>query len=348
MQLTINDVAFGGKGVGRADGLAVFVPFTIPGEEVTVHVTRKKKNYAEAALVSIDTPSEDRVTPECPYFETCGGCSYQHIAYPRQLVIKSAQVEQTLRRVGKLSEVPMREIVPAPKHYEYRNRIRVHVADGKTGFFGPGDNTLIEIKKCHIASPEVNEKLAGLRTRPMPDGDYTLAEQHRKGFFEQTNPAVAKAMLKLVEGLLNPGVTLVDAYCGAGFFAQHLRGLFQRIVGIEENEFAIEHARKYAEEKEQYFAGDVSALLPEVMAEAREHGEVTLVLDPPAIGVTARVIDCILAENPREVIYVSCNPATLARDLSLLCKAYKLSSVTPLDMFPQTAEIEVVAHLQRI
>ena len=348
MQLTINDVAFGGKGVGRADGLAVFVPFTIPGEEVTVHITRKKKNYAEASLVSIDSASPNRSTPECSYFETCGGCSYQHIAYPAQLAIKAGQVEQTLRRVGKLTDVPMREIIAAPKPYEYRNRIRVHVADGMTGFFGPGDNHLIDIKVCKIASPEVNQKLKGLRARPMPDGDYTLSEQHRKGFFEQTNPLVAQEMLTLVENLLTPATTLVDAYCGAGFFAQHLRDRFERVVGIEENEFAIEHARKYAGEKEQYFAGDVSALLPEVMAEAREHGEVTLVLDPPAIGVTARVIDCINSESPREVIYVSCNPATLARDLALLCKAYKLTSVTPLDMFPQTAEIEVVAHLQRI
>ena len=107
MQLTIHDIAFGGKGVGRSEKLVVFVPYTIPGETVTVAVTRKKKNYAEAALVAVSQPSPDRVQPECPYFGRCGGCAYQHIAYPAQLAIKSGQVEQTLQRVGKLAGRPL-------------------------------------------------------------------------------------------------------------------------------------------------------------------------------------------------------------------------------------------------
>src|SRR5688572_26045227 len=109
--LDIHDLAFGGKGVARHEGKVYFVPFTIPGERVTARVVRQKKNFAEADLVSVDTPSPDRVTPPCPYFGRCGGCSYQHIAYERQLALKAAQVEQTLRRVGKLAEVPMRPAI---------------------------------------------------------------------------------------------------------------------------------------------------------------------------------------------------------------------------------------------
>src|SRR5687767_7271268 len=108
LDLEIHDVAFGGKGVARHEGKVYFVPFTIPGETVTARVVRQKKNFAEADLVAVETPSPDRVEPPCPYFTRCGGCSYQHIAYERQLALKSAQVEQTLRRVGKLAEVPMR------------------------------------------------------------------------------------------------------------------------------------------------------------------------------------------------------------------------------------------------
>ncbi len=345
MQLTVNDIAFGGKGVGRLDGLAVFVPFTIPGEQVTVEITRKKKNFAEARLVSVDVPAPDRVEPLCPYFQRCGGCSYQHIAYPAQLAIKASQVEQTLRRVGKLADVPMRPIVASPKSYGYRNRIRVHADSGTVGFYAADANALIDVANCPIASPEVNERLAGLRARMMPDGDYTLAEQRKKGYFEQTNNDVASAMLALVESMVTPGGTLVDAYCGAGFFAQHLRSRFDQVIGIEENEFAISHARSHAEANERYLAADVSATLPEVLAECGGGETISLLLDPPAIGVTARVLDTILAKLPREVIYVSCNPATLARDLAILCRTYRLDSVTPLDMFPQTAEIEVVTHL---
>jgi len=344
MQLTIHDIAFGGKGVGRSEGLVVFVPYTIPSETVTVAITRKKKNYAEANLVSVDQPSPDRVDPECPYFGRCGGCSYQHISYPAQLAIKTAQVEQTLRRVGKLAEVPISPIVPSPKPYGYRNRIRVHVVEGVVGFFASDGYSLIDIERCPISSAEVNERLAGLRARRMPDGDYTLSEARKKGFFEQTNNAVAQAMLDLVEKVVTTGGSLVDAYCGAGFFAQHLRGRFDKVFGIEENEFAIAHARAHAGPSERYLAGDVADHLTEVFAES---GETSLLLDPPAAGISTRVIETILAASPREIIYVSCNPGTMARDLGLLCQSYTLDSVTPLDMFPQTAEIEVIAHLKR-
>ena len=344
MQLTIHDIAFGGKGVGRSDGLVVFVPYTIPRETVTVEITRKKKNYAEATLTTVDQPSQDRVQPECPYFGRCGGCAYQHIAYSAQLAIKAGQVEQTLRRVGKLATVPMRPIIPSPKPYGYRNRIRVHVVEGVTGYFASNGYSLLDIERCPIASDEVNERFSGLRARRMPDGDYTLSEQRKKGFFEQTNNAVAQAMLDLAAQLITPGGTLVDAYCGAGFFAQHLRDRFERVVGIEENEFAISHARAFAGPNEQYLGGDVAEHLGEVLGES---ATTSLILDPPAAGISTRVVDSILAGSPREILYVSCNPGTLARDLALLCRTYQLESVTPLDMFPQTAEIEVVAHLKK-
>jgi 23S rRNA (uracil1939-C5)-methyltransferase len=342
MQLTIHDIAFGGKGVGRSDGLVVFVPFVIPGETVNVDLKRKKKNYAEANLVSVETASPDRAIPQCPYFGRCGGCAYQHIEYPAQLAIKAGQVEQTLRRVGKQTEVPMRPIIPSSKPYGYRNRIRVHVIEGVIGFYALDSNNLLDIEQCPIASGEVNERLAGLRARRMPDGDYTLSEQRKKGFFEQTNNDVAQKMLDLVGTLLTPGGSLVDAYCGAGFFAQHLRERFDQVVGIEENEYAVTHAQSHAAPNERYLAGDVGEHLARVLTET---GETSLILDPPAAGVTESVIQAILDSRPREVIYVSCNPGTLARDLARLTPVYRLESVTPLDMFPQTAEIEVATHL---
>jgi len=341
MQLTIHDVAFGGKGVGRADGLAVFVPYTLAGETIQAEIVRRKKNYAEAALIRVEQASPDRVEPECPYFGRCGGCAYQHAAYPAQLKIKSAQVEQTLRRVGKLADVPMSPILASPRAYGTRNRIRVHVLGGVTGFYSNDGATLLDIERCPIASDEVNERLTGLRARRMPDGDYTLSEA-RKSFFQQTNTDVAQALLEHVGGLIGSGRTLVDAYCGAGFFAHPLGERFERVIGIEENEFAIAHARSQAAPHEHYIAGDVAQHLPDAL-----DASTTLILDPPAIGCTPRVIDAILAAPPKEIVYVSCNPGTLARDLALLCRTYRLESVTPLDMFPQTAEIEAAVYLKR-
>src|SRR4051812_6133063 len=154
--LTVHDVAFGGAGVARHEGKVYFVPFTIPGETVTAQVVRDKKKFAEAELVSIETASPQRVEPRCRYFGRCGGCAYQHMAYEEQIRLKHAQVEQTLRRVGKLAEVPMRPIVASPQPYEYRNRIRVHVMAGVIGFYAHESQALIDIAECPISSPEVN------------------------------------------------------------------------------------------------------------------------------------------------------------------------------------------------
>ena len=140
---------------------------------------------------------------------------------------------------------------------------------------------------------------------------------------------------------------LVDAFCGAGFFARHLADLFPRVIGIEENEYAVEKATRRAGAHESYIAGDVSMHLGDVLS-AHPAEKTTVILDPPAAGVSGRVLEILSGVQPEEIIYVSCDPGTLARDLSTLCRSgYRLESVTPLDMFPQTAEIEVVTHLRR-
>jgi 23S rRNA (uracil1939-C5)-methyltransferase len=345
--LHIHDVAFGGKGVARHDGKVYFVPFTIPDETVSARVVRQKKNFGEADLLSVLEASPDRVAPECPYFGRCGGCSYQHMSYARQLALKAAQVEQTLRRVGRLAEVPMRPIVPSPEPFGYRNRIRVHVGRAATGFYGQDGHTIVDVEQCAIAAPTVNKALRELRHAVVAEGDYSLRAKGGGPYFEQTNPAVAEELVKLVESTASRGqALLVDAYCGAGLFAKRLLGHFEKVVGIEENENAIEKARRSTAPHESYLQGDVGANLGEVLA-GHEANRTTVLLDPPAVGIEARVCDLLLACGPAEILYVSCNPATLARDLGFLARSYELVAVTPLDMFPQTAEIEVFAQLRR-
>src|SRR5438477_13083138 len=126
VDLKIEDVAFGGKGVARENGKAVFIPFTIEGELVSAQITREKKQFAEAEIVDLRERSPHRVEPPCPYFSRCGGCAYQHIEYGHQLEIKSRQVRNVLQRIGKLEDVPMRSIVPSPPEYAYSNRVTVH------------------------------------------------------------------------------------------------------------------------------------------------------------------------------------------------------------------------------
>jgi tRNA/tmRNA/rRNA uracil-C5-methylase (TrmA/RlmC/RlmD family) len=345
LELRVIDVAFGGAGVARPDGKVFFVPFSAPGDLVRVKPSRNRRNFCEAKIIEVVEPSPDRVQPPCAYFTRCGGCAYQHIAYARQLELKHRQVEQTLRRVGKLIEVPMAPIVPSPLQYGYRNRIRVHLESGQAGFFAHRSHELVPIARCEIAQPAVNEALHDLRRSAARDGDYTLVAGDRGDFFEQTNDGVAAELLALVEKSVTRGQQLlVDAYAGAGFFAHHLAPLFSEVVGIEENEYAVSHARKQAAVNERYIVGDVSEVLAEILS-VHDMARTTVILDPPATGLTPRALDQLVAAMPSEILYVSCNPATLARDLANLCSRYRLTSVTPLDMFPQTAEIEVLALL---
>ena len=344
--VTISDVASGGKGVARHEGKVFFIPFTAPGDVALVRVTNDKKKFAEADALEIITPSPDRVEPKCTYFGHCGGCAYQHIAYPAQLTLKQRQVEQTLRRVGRLEEVPMRPIIPAPEPYAYRNRIRVHVEQRQVGFFAHASHELVPISRCEIAKPGVNETLHDLRRAGPKDGDYTLVATAERGrFFEQTNDEVAAMMLALVETLVPANHDLlVDAYCGGGFFAHRLASKFKNVVGIEESVFAVENATRTAAPNERFIAGDVAEHLSGVLAPATP-ATTTLLLDPPATGLAPTVVEHILASSPANIIYVSCNPATLARDLAALVPTYQIKSVTPIDMFPQTAEVEVVVEL---
>src|SRR6266480_98904 len=315
VELQITDVAFGGKGVAHANGKAVFVPYVIDGETVSASITREHKKFLEAELESIVTASAHRVEPRCPYFGRCGGCVYQHI------------------------------------EYEYRNRITVHVRDGAVGFFRRESNKLLDIECCPIALNEVNAQLAELRGSRPRDGHYTLRAGAAARVFTQANDVVAAAMLDLVDRLLGSATgTLIDAYCGAGFFSKRLRGRFDKVIGIDWDQHAIAIAREDANENETYVAVDVETELGarlQSIAPASDGGNSAVIVDPPATGLSKMILETLIEHRPTQLVYVSCNPATLARDLVTLKQSFRIDSITPLDMFPQTAEIEVVAELSR-
>src|SRR4030095_13219621 len=288
VDLKIADIACGGKGVARENGKAVFVPYTIDGETVSAEIVRDKNQFTEAELVGVKESSPHRVSPECPYFGRCGGCAYQHIDYEHQLAIKWRQVRDVLQRIGKLKDIPMRPIISSPKQYGYRSRITVHAQDGVIGFFRRDFHRLIDIERCPISRDEVNRALAELRAQPrVSDGNYTLRASSRPRVFSQTNDAVANALRDLVDNLVaSDQQLLIDAYCGAGFFAKALLDKFERVIGLDWDRFAIEAARQNATTKESYIAGDLdiafgrlSSIVPGFQSE-----KTTLLVDPPAVG----------------------------------------------------------------
>ena len=335
----------------------MFVPFTIDGERISAEIVREKKKFAEAEVLSVLNPSTHRVTPECPYFGRCGGCSYQHMDYEHQLAIKWRQVRDVLQRIGKLRDIPMRPIIPSPLAYAYRNRITVHVENGVVGFFRRDSHRLIEIERCPISLDEVNRALDELRRARPRDGHFTLrADPFGPRIFAQANDAVANALRDLVrQNIPSNQELLIDAYCGAGFFSKALLDKFERVIGIDWDRFAIQEAQKNVTEKETYMAADIDRLLSDLQTGAidstlpavpADGHKVTLIADPPSTGLSEAMRHTILALAPGAFFYVSCNPATLARDLNAMQERFTVESVTPLDMFPQTAEIEVAVHLQ--
>jgi len=346
VELTIHDVAFGGKGVARDEGKAVFIPFTIDGERINARITREKKQFAEGELAELLQPSSDRVAPECPYFGRCGGCSYQHMSYGHQLAAKAKQVEQAMRRIGKMSKPPMRPIVPSPLPYAYRNRITVHAQDNVIGFYRRDVHKLMDIEHCPISMPEVNTALAQLRASRPRDGHYSLRAHSGRRVFAQTNDAVGEALAEEIGRMLTGDEKiLIDAFCGAGFFLKRLAPKFKRVIGIDWDRFAIEAAQNGAGANEAYIAGDVTTELRWLLQQS-DLGSTALIVDPPATGLSAEMRRTVLDSPPRTMIYVSCNPPTLARDVAELQERFSVISITPFDMFPQTAEIEVVAQLR--
>ncbi|HLB33721.1 MAG TPA: hypothetical protein VJK54_05750 [Chthoniobacterales bacterium] len=339
----LTSILSGGRIV--SSDIACFTKGVIDGETVKARVRRHKARLMEADLVEVLVASPHRVEPPCPYFLRCGGCSYQHITYSHQLEIKEKQLREALRRIGGIQEPLVKTIIPSPEPFHYRNRITVHVNGGAPGFFVERGHKVIEIDHCLIASEEVNKGLKNLKSKRPPDGDYLIGEKQHYGGFRQVNNAVASILLEEVGRCAGSGELLVDAYCGAGFFAHALRESFTKVIGIERSRGSIIMAREQAHPHEEFLEGGVEELLAEGLA-GGSPSQTVLILDPPSEGISDLIVATILSSPPAKIVYISCNPATLARDIKRLSECYQLEESTPLDMFPQTAEIESVSLLK--
>ena len=364
--LTIHDIAFGGEGVGRVDEFVVFVPFVIVGETVEAEITEVKKNFARAKLLRVSVPSPDRVAPECRYFTQCGGCQYQHMAYAAQLQIKHKQVADLFERVGKISREVVAPVLPCPAPYGYRTRIMIRSQwNGPAkklviGYIRADNNFVEDIEECKIAEPALNEQIKQVRANPPPKGGIKVVlrvqpegwEVPRDSFF-QNNFFLLPKLVETVSGFLRDGGAkhLVDLYCGVGFFGIEAAGVVESFVGVESDQLAIKAARQNAYARKirngEFIAAQVEDILPELLQKFSPE-KTAVILDPPRKGCWPETLELLRRTKPAQVIYVSCHPATMARDLNILCGdgVFNLARVQPLDMFPQTQHVECVADLR--
>ena len=368
IELSIHDLAFGGAGVGRYEEFVVFVPFVCVGERVVVELVELKKSFAKARLVRVLDASPDRVEPMCEYYGACGGCQYQHIAYPVQLRAKHKQIADLMQRIGGFDGAVVRPVVPCPSPYSYRNRIMVRTQWSKelnrmkVGFLEDESRFVVDMDHCRITEPALNDELKRLRENPppksgvkavlrVPPEDWDLPNDS----FFQNNFQLLPGLVAAVRDAFKTGGSrcLIDAYCGVGFFSIELADLCQRFAGIEIDAMAVRSAKKNAADRNitngEYLLGPAETLLPQVVGTFNA-AETTIVLDPPRVGCAPSAIELLRRTLPRQVIYVSCHPATLARDLKTLCEGglFRLESITPLDMFPQTQHVECVADVRLV
>lgn len=365
--LTISDIAFGGEGVGRIDEFVVFVPFVITGEEVEAEITEVKKQFARARLLRVVTPSALRVSPRCAYFGECGGCQYQHVEYATQLEWKRKQVAALMERIGGFSQERVKAVIPSPASYGYRNRVMVRSQWDKPrqalniGFIRADNRLVVDVEECQIAEPALNEQLRRVRAQPPPKGGLKVVlriapegwDVPPDSFF-QNNFFILPRLIEVVRDCVRDAGSrfLVDAYCGVGFFAIELADVVEAFVGVEIDHPAVLAAKRNAAARGrangQFLEGNAEALLPSILKRF-DAAATTVVIDPPRTGCPGPGLEALRRNRPAQILYISCHPATLARDLNVLCRegVFELSGITPLDLFPQTQHVECVADLRR-
>jgi len=367
LTLTIYDIAFGGEGVGRTDDFVVFVPFVIVGETVEAEITEVKKNFARAKLLCVITPSPERVEPPCQYFTRCGGCQYQHMDYATQLQMKQKQIADLFERVGKISRDVVAPVLPCPSPYGYRNRIMIRsqwngpAKKLEIGFIRSDRPFVEDIEECKIAEPALNEQIKHVRAHPPHKGGIKVVlrvqpenwEVPPDSFFQNNFFLLPKLVETVREFLQASGAKhLVDLYCGVGFFGIEAAGTVESFVGVEYDKLAIAAARKNAASRNiqngEFIAAKVEEALPELLKKFSPE-KTAVILDPPRKGCWPETLELLRQTRPAQVIYISCHPATMARDLNILCtdSVFELVRVQPLDMFPQTQHVECVADLRR-
>jgi 23S rRNA (uracil1939-C5)-methyltransferase len=454
LELEIEKLVFGGRGLARIDGFAVFVEKTAPGDVVQARVYRKKKKHAEARVVALVSPSPFRVVAPCRFSGFCGGCTWQFLQYDKQVLFKTEQVVESLEHIGGMKGLSVHPAIKAENEFEYRNKMEFSFSDRPwllpsefdkdqipkgvaLGLHVPGTfNKVIDLDACLIQVSLGNDILADVRSFVRKSGIPPYGLKSHEGFwrflmlrhsksydtwmvnivtsegqiswveplaeslfskydkvtsvvhnintrraaiavgehehllagdpfikdrigkfeftisansFFQTNTSGAESLYRIVKkysGLTGKEM-VVDLYSGTGTIPIYLSDRASRIIGIEIGESAVRDARENCAKNDVENCRFICADIKVGLRSIKEKPDVVIV-DPPRSGMHRNVVKALLSMAPSRIVYVSCNPTSLARDLSILAQEYRIVEVQPVDMFPHTYHVECVAKLERM
>jgi len=387
VELEIEELAAGGDGVGHApDGRVVFVPFTAPGDRVRVRITARRSNYAHGVVEALLKPGSQRVDPVCAVFGSCGGCAWQHVSYAAQLEAKQKIACAALRRIGGLAlpDDASLSITPSKSPYRYRTRSRVMVSAGKVGYRRRRSHALAATRCCPVLVDELEARLSDLADDPPEtEGEWELVAGRSAdidepvaraeplpaaggsrlwlpvgedrigvspGVFVQSNAGLLDALSRAVTNAAGTGRRAFDLFSGAGFFTLGLARNFDEVVAVESNPVAAgdleANLREAQIDNVRVLASSVEAVLDD--PEFARLSPDRVVVDPPRSGLGEAVAERIAEFGAERIVYLSCDPATLARDLSVFDhRGYRLMAAECFDLFPQTPHVEMLAVMGR-
>lgn len=444
LELTIEKMAFGGRGLARHEGAVVFVDRALPGQRVRAKVTKAAKRFAEADCTHVIEQTPHHVQPFCRHFGKCGGCMFQDLDYAEQLRWKTEHVRDQLARIGKIADPVVRPAVGSPEIRGFRNKMEFAFAGGgetplSLGLHRRGSERIVSVEECHLQSPQgvdilrevrefcrntgipawdpltgkglwrflmVRESKTDMRamvqiiTAPRPDGGAvrSLADHLHERFgsmasvvhstrkarpaiaqgertlfatgdgyieetvgglryrisadsFFQTNTAAAELLYAAARDAcgLTGAEHVLDLYCGSGGLALAVAKDANSVTGVETVAAAVQDAEANAELNGigncSFIAGDVLKTVKK-LGKDEGHPVDVAITDPPRSGMHPGAVEELLRIGPKRIVYVSCNPATLARDVQLLSPHYRFVEARPFDLFPHSPHIESVALLE--
>lgn len=349
----------------------------LPGERVSAEILSEKKNFVKARLKQVIQASSDRVTPPCPYYDHCGGCQYQHVAYPAELKFKEEQVRELLSRQAGLDPSLVGPIRFSDKDYGYRNSVTLHAQKAMFGFIGKDNRSLIPVKNCLLADARLEpvfrfklqkKKKADRVTFKLDEKGKIVSDLEEtffrirlqeeqflvssKGFF-QNNLAVTELIADRISQWVKeeaPG-EFFDLYAGVGIFSFLSAMNVPKIICVEESPQSVQALKMNRDERKRpsmdIHEGRVERIFPERFLKDTRSKNLIL-MDPPRQGLDAGFARFLADKSDASsIIYLSCDPSTLARDLKTLLSGgrYRVAEIVPFDMFPRTAHVEVLVRL---
>ncbi|MFW5713745.1 MAG: class I SAM-dependent RNA methyltransferase [Brevefilum sp.] len=405
-EVKMEKLVYGGDCLGRLpDGRAVFVPFVLPGEVVRVEIVEDKQRFARAWPMEWLEISPKRIQPRCIHFGECGGCQYQYLDYEDQLLVKKNIMIDQFQRLGKITDPPVKEIVPSPNPWNYRNFVQFHLGEGsELGYIHADGEHLLPIQECHLPEPAINELWPQIDLAPESDlyrlgirqdsyeelmlimegesstspafsvdipvsavytpsdadltimaGDdhltYTLLGRNfhvsARSFFQVNTSIAEKMIIYLLKNLdLCEDSRVIELYAGVGLFSAFIAPEVGHLTAVESSGSACHDFTINLGDTENVvlYEARTEKVLPTLNIEMD-----LLITDPPRSGWANEVHDALDKLRPLQICYISCDPATLARDArKIIKKGYRLVSVQPFDQFPHTSHIESISIFELI